>query len=135
MPAWSAFLIKVVGFKKALPLSLAGPEGTGSSAVLIVIFVLTMVPVAPLWEEAFFRGWLWTGLRRRLSWAGTVAVTTVPWMLLHAQPDAPYQGLFLLPLGVGVIMARQCCGSVCAAMIFHGFNNLLASFPLLVALR
>jgi membrane protease YdiL (CAAX protease family) len=89
------------------------------------------IVLSPLWEEFFFRGWLWTGLRRYWSALAVMVATTVPWLVLHMF-DGLLRPLYLLPMGVMLCLARQYCGGIRASITLHVLNNLIAMWPVLL---
>lgn len=93
-----------------------------------------MVALAPMAEELFFRGWLWTGLRRRWGLPGVIAGTSLPWLALH-MPDGALRPLFLLPAALLFSLARQCCGGVWASLTLHLVNNAISVAVLTLALQ
>ena len=101
----------------------------GASIYLLFKYAI----LAPLAEEVFFRGWLWTGLRKRpLSALGTAMVTGGLWLGLHAavRVDLP---LGILPSAIILSLARHFGESVRASIALHAVYNcvLLASVWLL----
>lgn len=84
--------------------------------------ILVLAPVA---EELFFRGWLWTGLRRHWGPGRAFAATAVPFLLLHL-PYGVVSMLLLVPVTAAVSVARERCGSVYASMLVHFVNNACA---------
>lgn len=93
--------------------------------------LLCAVVLSPLWEEFFFRGWLWTGLRRYWGTLPVMLATTVPWLALHLF-DGLLRPLFLLPMAVMLCLARQYCGGVRASITLHVLNNLIALWPVML---
>jgi membrane protease YdiL (CAAX protease family) len=87
--------------------------------------VLCMVGLSPLWEELFFRGWLWTGLRRHWRPLPVMVATALPWLMLH-MADGLLRPLFLIPAAIMFSLARQYCGGVRASLTLHVLNNLMA---------
>jgi membrane protease YdiL (CAAX protease family) len=83
------------------------------------------VVLSPLWEEFFFRGWLWTGLRRHWGTLPVMLATAVPWLALHMF-DGLLRPLYLLPMAVMLCLARQYCGGIRASITLHVLNNLIA---------
>ncbi len=83
--------------------------------VLIVI-------LAPLGEELFFRGWLWTGLRRVWSPVAVSTLTGMLWLLLHVGNTLFYP-LLLIPAAVMFSVIRHVGGSVRASILAHVVNN------------
>ncbi len=98
---------------------------TAPDVVAMLSADVLLVVLAPLWEELFFRGWLWTGLRRHWPVRRVMAVTSVFWLLVHL-PDGLTRPLFLIPAAVMFAVARQLCG-LRASLMLHALNNLLAA--------
>jgi len=93
------------------------------SADSMILLVAAIVIIAPLFEELFFRGFLYVGWRRSpLRWVGTALLTSLLWASVHGQ----YQ-LFDLTwiFGFGLILcaAREMTGSLWMPIIMHLFNN------------
>ena len=87
---------------------------------------LSVVVVAPVTEELFFRGFLHRGWAP--SWlgvAGTIVVASALWAALHQQYNA--LGILLIFL-MGLIFGwmRQRSGSTILPIVLHTLNNLLA---------
>jgi membrane protease YdiL (CAAX protease family) len=90
--------------------------------------------LAPLVEELFFRGFLYPALARRLGVAAGVALTALPFALIHAsqlaRAWAPLLLLFIVGLVLTAVRART--RSVGASFLVHvGYNATL--FALLYA--
>jgi uncharacterized protein len=97
-----------------LPVS-AGP-------VMLAAMLLLAVAVAPVAEELFFRGWLWTALRRSWGVFPTACCTAFLWLGIHAI-DGPVRALVLLPTAILLCLARYYGGSVRASLLVHVVNN------------
>ena len=100
----------------------------------VAAFAVAAVVLAPLAEELFFRGWLWTALRRRWRAFPTALLTCGFWMVVHLERGLLLP-LFLLPIAVILGFARHFCG-IRAAIILHAIYNLvgiLGLLPLLVS--
>jgi membrane protease YdiL (CAAX protease family) len=82
---------------------------------------------APLFEEIFFRGFLFRGFASSfLGTAGTVLVTSGLWALMHVQYDAfGITLVFALGLLLGVARART--GSLVVPLVMHSAANLVAT--------
>jgi membrane protease YdiL (CAAX protease family) len=82
---------------------------------------------APLFEETFFRGFLFRGFASSfLGTAGTVLVTSGLWALMHVQYDAfGITLVFALGLLLGVARART--GSLVVPLLMHSAANLVAT--------
>ena len=96
------------------------------SSTWLPLLWIAVILFAPLFEETFFRGFLFVGLRRsRLGVAGTVAITALTWALIHFQYG--YFGkavIFALGIYLGVI--RQKTDSLWAPVTAHALINLIA---------
>lgn len=82
-----------------------------------------MVLVAPVVEELWFRGWLWTGLRKHWSMAATAFLTAAFFVVVHAPATvwAPLQ--YALAAGI-MTAAREVGGSIRASVAVHIIWNL-----------
>lgn len=105
----------------------------GSSPFIQAAIVLCVIGLSPLWEELFFRGWLWTGLRRHWRPLPVMLATALPWLLLHLA-DGLLRPLFLIPAAIMFSLARHYCGSVRASLTLHMLNNLIAIAIVVLAL-
>jgi membrane protease YdiL (CAAX protease family) len=104
--------------------SLLAATPSASMAEQAGILFCTVV-LSPVWEEFFFRGWLWTGLRRHWGTLPVMFATAVPWLSLHMF-DGLLRPLYLLPMAVMLCLARQYCGGIRASITLHVLNNLIA---------
>jgi membrane protease YdiL (CAAX protease family) len=86
--------------------------------------VVSVVVLAPISEELFFRGWLWTALRRSWGVWPTALCTTVPWLALHGFDFVRLTKL--LPLAVIICLVRHRIGTVRATIAIHAANNAMA---------
>ncbi len=98
---------------------------------LVVALLLTVVVLAPLWEEALFRGVLQGGLRRRWPLGVAVVVSAAAFAAAHGV-------LVLLPylftVGVGLAVLREVHRTLWASVLAHAGNNALASASVLAVL-
>ncbi len=88
------------------------------------------VVAAPVFEELFFRGFLFQGLAR-LGGAGAVALTALVWSLLHLQYDW-YGILTVFAIGLVLGAARLVTGSLLTAIALHSLSSLAATVEALV---
>jgi uncharacterized protein len=105
---------------------------TAGSALLIWV---TVVVAAPLFEEIFFRGFLFTGLQHsRLGGIGAIAFTSLVWAAIHLQYD--WVGmLYVLAGGFLLGMARLRTGSVGLCILLHALMNAGATFEIIWLLQ
>ncbi|MEM1107814.1 MAG: CPBP family intramembrane glutamic endopeptidase [Planctomycetota bacterium] len=88
---------------------------------------LIVVLVAPLCEEAVFRGFMWRGLiDTRLGLHGTVVVTCLPWTLLHLGQYDLAGMLMIFISGLTFGYARHLSASLWVPMFMHFVMNLVA---------
>jgi uncharacterized protein len=104
-----------------------GPVGGGT-----FLYFVTAVTIAPLFEEALFRGFMFSGLARsRVGLASTILLTNALWTMVHLRPAVDWfdevYGLAVL-FGAGLIFtfARLRTGSLLAPIALHaGWNATL----------
>jgi CAAX protease family protein len=114
VPALSAYLAPRMPSVLALQAS-AGP-------IVLAAHVLLLVIVAPVAEELFFRGWLWTALRRSWGVWPTALCTASIWLAVHTL-DGPVRAVILVPTAILLCLARHYGGSVRASLVVHIVNN------------
>jgi len=91
-------------------------------------FVLTGTIAAPLGEEAFFRGYLYTALRARKGVMVAVGCSALIFALCHLSPITAACMIFLM--GMALATAYERTGSLWVPILMHSVNNTL-SFLLL----
>jgi hypothetical protein len=88
---------------------------------------LALVVAAPLFEETFFRGFLFRGFESSfLGASGTVIVTALAWALVHVQYDA-YEVATIVVLGVLFGVARLRTRSLLVPLALHAATNFVAT--------
>ncbi len=98
-----------------------------ASAEFPLLLVFAVVVGAPLFEEVFFRGFLFAGWSRsKLGVGGTILLTSALWAAMHLQYGA-YEIAQIFVLGVVLGFARHRSGSLAVPFAMHALNNLLAS--------
>lgn len=97
-----------------------------------LLFWLAIVVVAPLFEEVFFRGFMYRGLATsRLGVPGAIAITSLVWAVIHAQYQPLLMGVvFLLGLFFGIARART--GSVLLTAGLHMAFNAVAVIEIMI---
>lgn len=105
-------------------------QETYESTQHVTILWIAVIVAAPIFEELFFRGFLYAGLSQsRLGNIGTILLTAMIFALSHLQYDWP-EMIVVLCLGIILGMARWRSGSVVLPMILHSLNNLAATIQL-----
>jgi membrane protease YdiL (CAAX protease family) len=99
----------------------------GGGLAGFVAALITGVVIAPLAEEAFFRGFVFAGLRPRLGVVGAALISAAVFGAVHLS-----LGTFLPVAFLGLLLAMlyATTGSLYPGIIAHAFNN---GFGLLLA--
>jgi hypothetical protein len=96
------------------------------TAVFRPLLWLAIVIAGPLFEELFFRGFLYAGLAAaRVGAAGAIVVSALVWTAIHTQYDVFDLGV-LFASGLALGWARQHSGSVITSVAMHALWNLIA---------
>jgi uncharacterized protein len=97
-----------------------------NTAIWPPLLGIAVVIFAPLFEEGFFRGFLFVGLvKSKLGAIGTILLTSICWAALHIQYDL-YGILTIFVLGIILGIVRLKTGSLWTVLILHGLWNLTA---------
>lgn len=108
-----------------------GDFAVGINPVLAVLAFIAIAVLTPLWEEMFFRGLLFGGIRARWGVVLAVAVTTALFSVVHAV-------LVLVPyfftLGLGLALLRIFHRNLWGPLALHVTINCIASATILTAL-
>lgn len=99
-------------------------DGGPTDLALLGTIAANLVLLAPCAEELFFRGWLYTGLRRRLSFWPSFLLTASLFAAFHW--DANHRRIFLvLPLALALGLLREVTGSIKPTIALHAVYNLI----------
>lgn len=99
------------------------PRDHLSAGLLLALAVVG----APLVEETYFRGWIYTSLRFRLGMWPALVISALLFGLAHYESTHLY-ALAVFPLGLVLGALRERTGSTRTSMLFHAANNLIAFF-------
>ena len=100
---------------------------TYRTSVWPVMFWISVVVFAPAFEEAFFRGFLFSGLQySRIGAVGTIFLTAVTWAVLHIQ-YSPFGMVSILVLGLVFGIVRLKTNSLWSTIFLHSLWNLAAT--------
>lgn len=104
------------------------------------LFWIAVVIFAPLFEEAFFRGFLFEGFRQSaVGSTGAVILTAIGWALLHSLQYELVSIIWIFVLGIVMGIVRLKTRSIWSTFIMHAFVNLAATaeiaLKLSIALR
>jgi len=89
----------------------------------IVLFVILAVVLAPLFEEIFFRGFLFRGFSSSWGWVAGACVSAAIFGIAHLQIDV-FVPLFALGLALAWVYKRT--GSLWTSIAFHALFNALS---------
>jgi membrane protease YdiL (CAAX protease family) len=91
------------------------------------LFFFAIIVAAPVFEELFFRGFLFEGLRH--SWPGAIGailITSAFWAVIHMQYDwFDVASIFVIGLVLGYAKIKT--GSLYVTIILHMLLNLIAT--------
>jgi membrane protease YdiL (CAAX protease family) len=100
---------------------------THSSADIIWLFWIALIVAAPIFEELFFRVFLFAGLSSSfLGPIGAILVTSATWAAVHLQYDL-YGIISIFVVGVVLGIARFTTGSILTTIMMHSIMNLVAT--------
>jgi membrane protease YdiL (CAAX protease family) len=130
---WFGALAGVLVASDLLTLGLGKPIVPDSMSTLyatahpVWLFWGALIVAAPLFEEVFFRGFLFKGFEASfLGTAGTIVVTSATWAIIHLQYDA-YGIATVFVVGLLLGTARAYCGSLFLPLGMHSAANFIAS--------
>lgn len=94
----------------------------------MILLWLGVAVMAPLFEEFFFRGFLFAGWRRSiLGWTGTALITSSVFAVIHMQYGL-YEITCIFVLGMVFAAAREISGSLWVPVAMHALNNAIAIY-------
>ena len=135
---WTGFLVGFIVLSDLLTAFLGRPivppfmsAAYATASPVWTIWVATII-AAPLFEETFFRGFLFKGLQSSfMRPVGAVLVTAGLWAALHVQYDLYDMGtIFCVGLLLGA--ARVFTGSLLAPLGLHAVANLIATIEVAI---
>ena len=100
---------------------------TSENAFIMVLAVLAASVFAPFFEEIFFRGALYHGLRTKLGVAASVLISGSVFAILHPLPGGFLPILAMATVFALLVETRQ---SLVASMVTHAINNTVIAVSL-----
>ena len=96
------------------------------TAGFLPLLWIAIIIGAPLFEELFFRGFLFQGIRHsKLGGTGAILITALAWAFIHTQYDA-YQMSLIFVGGLLLGTARLKTDSAYVTIAMHVFWNIIA---------
>ena len=89
------------------------------------LLILTMVVIAPIYEEVMFRGFMWAGLAKPLGFWWASIATSLVFAWIHGQ-YTPIEGVAIVALAMVFSWARAKSNSLGLPIVLHIMNNGLA---------
>jgi uncharacterized protein len=131
--AWIGITLALLALSDGLTWLLGKPivpefmKGIHATADPLWLLWLALVVAAPLFEETFFRGFLFTGLAASAAGpTGAIVITSASWAAIHLQYDF-YGIATLFVVGVAFGLARLRTGSLYVPLALHAMTNLIAA--------
>jgi uncharacterized protein len=110
-------------------------RNTYTTAGWLPLLWVAVVGFAPVFEEAFFRGFLFVGLQNsRLGSVGTILFTSLLWASLHLQYNIVGMAT-IVALGIVLGVTRLKTRSLWSPILIHSFWNLIAMAGTAVSLH
>lgn len=116
--------VTVLSGRQIVPKFMTEVWGTAGALPLLL---LTLLVAAPVFEEIWFRGFVFRGVAAsRLGGVGAVLLTSLLWSLLHVQYDwFGVAAIFVGGIFLGVVRLKT--GSTTLVVLLHAILNLVAS--------
>ena len=97
------------------------------TAPFLPALLFAIIVVAPIFEEVFFRGFLFLGIRySRLGPIGAIGITSFFWAIIHLQYDIyGIATIFVLGLLFGIVRVKT--DSIYLLMVMHSLASLVAT--------
>jgi membrane protease YdiL (CAAX protease family) len=97
------------------------------TALFLPALLFAIIIVAPIFEEIFFRGFFFQGIRySRLGPIGAIGITSLIWAVIHVQYDI-YGITTLFAFGLLLGIARIKTDSIHLSMVMHSLASLMAT--------
>ena len=105
------------------------------TASFLPALLFAIIIVAPMFEEIFFRGFLFQGIRySRLGPIGAIGITSFFWAAIHLQYDI-YGIATIFALGIFFGIARLKTGSIHLLMVMHSLASLVATIEMVLSVH
>ena len=92
----------------------------GMATWAVALFAALAIVAAPLVEETFFRGFVFSGLRRRMGFRGAAGLSAFIFALAHLEPIT---FLPIFAIGIALAWVYSATDSLVAPMLVHAAYN------------
>ncbi len=149
LPTWTDILLGPIGFvlsmvfamgavalmEKILPgVNWEEEQDVGYKVLMggrqYIVAFLALVVMAPICEEAMFRGWLYGKLRSRMKALPAILLVSLAFGIVHLQWNV---GVTVFVMSVFMCIMRELTGSIYAGILLHMIKNGLAFYLLFVS--
>ena len=120
-------LISALDLEQQQDLGITAPHG--GMEMLFVFFTLVVLP--PIVEEIIFRGFMFSGLRKKLPFAISAIITSALFAIGHLQFGNEAPLLWVAAIDTFILSAVMCyvrerTGSIIPTILMHALKNLIA---------
>jgi membrane protease YdiL (CAAX protease family) len=129
------FLSDMVSLLLHYPIALPFMVEAYKTAFFLPALFFSIIVVAPLFEEIFFRGFLFEGIRHsRLGPMGAIGITSLFWAVIHLQYDIyGITTVFALGLLFGIVRVKT--DSIYLLMAMHSLTSFVATMETVLYVR
>lgn len=94
-----------------------------------IVAFICLVVLAPICEEAIFRGWLYGKMRARMAAIPAMIIVSLLFAVMHRQLNV---GVTVFALSLGMCLQRELTGSIWSGILVHMIKNGIAFYFLFV---
>jgi len=106
------------------------------SSTIPLLLWMAVVVIGPVFEEIFFRGFLFTGFREsKVGVTGAILLTAVLWTFAHANHYVIWQLIVVFVLGVVFGIVRWRTNSLYATLSMHSLWNLVSMIQIVLLIQ
>ncbi|HDP69328.1 MAG TPA: CPBP family intramembrane metalloprotease [Actinobacteria bacterium] len=120
---YSVFTSEVLNFKPPPELVTGVPDIFGRGSIGFLMAIFATVIVAPLVEEIFFRGFIYTALRDKIGVVWAALISSFIFAVFHGNL---WSIVPIMLLGLILVYLYERGNSIGPPVIFHALNNLVS---------
>lgn len=119
-------LLPGVDWEQAQDVGFRNLYNTGDFIVAFICLVI----LAPVCEEAIFRGWLYGKMRARMPAFPAIILVSLLFGIMHGQLNV---GVTVFAMSIGMCIQRELTGTIWSGVLVHMIKNAIAFYLLFVA--